>query len=121
MGMKVFAISAVSGKGVKELLYHVNDLLKTVDDAPVVFEPEIQLEFEGDRSLPYTVEMAKMCIRDRLCSSVPHNEVLRVCPSADHQSWRVMIIGGAFHAVSYTHLDVYKRQILYRRRGNRLF
>ena len=59
MGMKVFAISAVSGKGVKELLYHVNDLLKTVDDAPVVFEPEIQLEFEGDRSLPYTVEKSE--------------------------------------------------------------
>lgn len=33
-GIKVFPISAVSRKGVKELLYHINDLLKTVDDAP---------------------------------------------------------------------------------------
>ncbi len=56
MGMKVFPISAVSGKGVKELLFYVNDLLKTVDDAPVVFEPEFEPEFQGDRSLPYTVE-----------------------------------------------------------------
>ena len=58
-GMKVFAISAVSGKGVKELLYHVSGLLKTVDDSPVIFEPEIQLEFEGDRNLPYTVEKSE--------------------------------------------------------------
>ncbi len=58
-GMKVFPISAVSGKGVKELLYHVNDLLKTVDTAPVIFEPEFELEFQGDRNLPYTVEKAE--------------------------------------------------------------
>ena len=59
LGMKVFALSAVSGKGVKELLYHVNELLKTVDDAPIVFEPEFELEFQDDRSLPYTVEKAE--------------------------------------------------------------
>ena len=57
--MKVFALSAVSGKGVKELLYHVNELLKTVDDAPIIFEPEFELEFQDDRSLPYTVEKAE--------------------------------------------------------------
>ena len=39
-GIKVFPISAVSGEGVKELLYYVNDLLKTLDDAPIVFEQE---------------------------------------------------------------------------------
>ena len=47
------------GKGVKELLYHVNELLKTVDDAPIIFEPEFELEFQDDRSLPYTVEKAE--------------------------------------------------------------
>lgn len=55
-GIRVFSISAVTGKGVKELLYYVNDLLKTVDTAPVVFEREFELRFQGDRSLPYTVE-----------------------------------------------------------------
>ncbi len=55
-GIKVFSISAVSGKGVKELLFYVNELLKTVDDTPVVFEREFELEFQGDRALPYTVE-----------------------------------------------------------------
>lgn len=54
-GIKVFAISAVSGKGVKELLYHVNDLLKTVDRTPVIFEKEFEYvpQFEN---LSYTVE-----------------------------------------------------------------
>lgn len=54
-GIKVFAISAVSGKGVKELLYHVNELLKTVDRTPVIFEKEFEYvpQFEN---LSYTVE-----------------------------------------------------------------
>lgn len=55
-GIKVFPISAVSGKGVKELLFYVNELLKTVDDTPVVFEREFELEYQGDRALSYTVE-----------------------------------------------------------------
>lgn len=54
-GIKVFAISAVSGKGVKELLYHVNDLLKTVDRTPIVFEREFEYAFRNE-NLPYTVE-----------------------------------------------------------------
>ena len=37
-GIKVFAISAVSGKGVKELLYYVKGLLDTIEKEPVVFE-----------------------------------------------------------------------------------
>ena len=39
-GMKVFAISAVSGKGLKELLYYVKGLLDTIDKEPVIFEQE---------------------------------------------------------------------------------
>lgn len=55
-GMKVFPISAVSGKGVKELLYHVNDMLQKLDDKAVIFEQEYFPEdmlFEGDE--PFTV------------------------------------------------------------------
>ena len=55
-GIKVFPISAVSGKGVKELLYAVHELLQTVDLEPVIFEKEFQIEYAGDRNLPYTVE-----------------------------------------------------------------
>ena len=54
-GIKVFPISAVTGKGVKELLYHVNELLKTVDRKPVVFEKEFEYQFQAE-NLPYKVE-----------------------------------------------------------------
>ncbi|MEG0806156.1 MAG: GTPase ObgE [Lachnospiraceae bacterium] len=39
-GIKVYPISAVSGQGVRELLFHVNYLLSTVDKEPVIFEQE---------------------------------------------------------------------------------
>ena len=54
-GIQVFAISAVTGQGVKELLYHVNDLLKTGDRKPVIFEKEFEYQYQGE-NLPYTVE-----------------------------------------------------------------
>ena len=39
-GIRVFPISAVSGKGVKELLYAVAGMLSEIDEKPVVFERE---------------------------------------------------------------------------------
>lgn len=54
-GIRVFAISAVSGQGVNELLYHVSNLLKTVDRTPVIFEKEFEYVYQGE-NLPYTVE-----------------------------------------------------------------
>ena len=54
--MDIFPISAVSGKGVKDLLYAVSELLKHAKQETVVFEPEFEPQFEGDRNLPYTVE-----------------------------------------------------------------
>lgn len=55
-GIHVFPISAVSGAGLKELLYHVNDLLKEADPDPVVFEKEFFPEFMQNAELPYSVE-----------------------------------------------------------------
>lgn len=55
-GIPVYPISAVSGKGVRELLYAVYDQLQKVDLKPVIFEKEFEIEYAGDRSLPYTVE-----------------------------------------------------------------
>lgn len=56
-GMKVFPISAVSGQGLKELMYYIKSILDTMDDKPVVFEQEF---FPEDmfiqENLPYTVE-----------------------------------------------------------------
>ncbi|MDD2971961.1 MAG: GTPase ObgE [Lachnospiraceae bacterium] len=55
-GIKVFAISAVSGKGLKELLYYISDQLEALHEAPTVFEQEFFPEFEGTSDEPYTVE-----------------------------------------------------------------
>ncbi len=55
-GILVYPISAVSGQGVKDLLYHVNDLLKTVDRKPVIFEKEFDMSLKAVENLPYTVE-----------------------------------------------------------------
>lgn len=43
-GIKVFPISSVTGQGVKELLYHVSGLLSNMDDTPVTFEKELDLD-----------------------------------------------------------------------------
>lgn len=43
-GMKVFAISAVSGRGVKELLYYVSELLSKCGSKHIVFEKEFSPE-----------------------------------------------------------------------------
>lgn len=56
-GIRVFPISAVSGQGLKELLYYVRELLDTLPEEDIVFEqeffPETALITEN---LPYTVE-----------------------------------------------------------------
>lgn len=43
-GIKVFPISAVSGQGLSELLYYVREMLNTMDDAPVIFEKELDTD-----------------------------------------------------------------------------
>lgn len=56
-GIQVYPISAVSGKGVRELLYAVHDLLKTVNQAPVIFEKEFDISsLYEDMNLTYTIE-----------------------------------------------------------------
>ncbi|MBR6769999.1 MAG: GTPase ObgE [Lachnospiraceae bacterium] len=54
-GIKVFPISAISGKGVRELLYYVNNLLETLDDKPIVFQQEYFPESTSGDNEPYTV------------------------------------------------------------------
>jgi GTP-binding protein len=56
-GVKVFPISAVSGEGLKELLYYVREILDEINEPPTVFEQE----FNPDTDIvtgnePYTVE-----------------------------------------------------------------
>ncbi len=59
-GIKVFPISAVSGEGLQELLYEVNDMLQGIGEETTTFEreyfPERLSELEGE---PYTVSYDK--------------------------------------------------------------
>lgn len=55
-GIKIFPISAVAGTGVKELLYYVMELLKTLDSTPVIFEQEYFPEIEMGAEESYTIE-----------------------------------------------------------------
>ncbi len=54
-GIKVFPISAVSGKGLKELLWYVNDLVKKSEVDVVEFEPEMEIDFPDNPELPFEV------------------------------------------------------------------
>lgn len=59
-GMRVFSISAVSGKGLKELLYYVRELLDALPKEAVVFEQEYDPnEYNPNDNLPYTVEKSE--------------------------------------------------------------
>ncbi len=59
-GMKIFSISAVSGKGLKELLYYVRELLDALPKEAVVFEQEYDPnEYNPNDNLPYTVEKSE--------------------------------------------------------------
>ena len=59
-GIRVFPISAVAGQGLKELLYHVKELLDAAPQEAVIFEPEF---FPSEElvyvNLPYTVEKSE--------------------------------------------------------------
>ena len=56
-GIEVFSISAVSGQGVKELLYHVQELLKTCPEEGTVYEPEFDPALRFFSEEPFTVEV----------------------------------------------------------------
>ncbi len=54
-GVLVYPISAVTGKGVRELLYAVWDLLQTIEDEPVIFEQEYFPETAVFKEEPHSV------------------------------------------------------------------
>lgn len=58
-GYKIFPISAVSGKGVNELLWYVNDLVKQSPREIIEFEPEIDLSMQDDSELPFEVKKSE--------------------------------------------------------------
>lgn len=59
-GIPVYPISAVTGKGVKELLYAAWRLLQTVGTQPTVFAREFDVNLlSAGSNLPYTIERDK--------------------------------------------------------------
>ena len=54
-GYKVYPISAISGEGIKPLLYEVLHILETTDREAVVFESEYEIKRTDDNNDPYTV------------------------------------------------------------------
>lgn len=54
--IKVFPISAVSGKGVKELLYAVGKMLEECEEEPIIFEAEYDPALHKFDDDPYTIE-----------------------------------------------------------------
>ena len=56
MGYQIFPISAVSGEGIRELLYHVRHMLDEINEAPTIFEQEYDPEVLAIGDDPYTVE-----------------------------------------------------------------
>ncbi len=55
-GIPVYPISAISGKGIRQLLYCVREMLDKLPEEPVVFEQEFDPEFMlGNSKEPYTV------------------------------------------------------------------
>lgn len=55
-GIPVYAISAISGQGLRDLLYDINNRLEQMDSRPVVFEQEFFPESHFDiGSEPFTV------------------------------------------------------------------
>ena len=59
MGMQVYPISAVTGEGVRELLYHVKEMLDKIPENQVVFEKEYLVKEPDFANEPYTVEKSE--------------------------------------------------------------
>lgn len=59
MGYQIFPISAVSGEGIREILYHVRHMLDEINEEPTVFEQEYDPEILAVGDDPYTVEYDK--------------------------------------------------------------
>lgn len=55
-GIRVFPLSCITRKGIRELLFYVKELLSGIDSSPVVFEPELVIERNAEGEAPFTVE-----------------------------------------------------------------
>lgn len=59
MGIQVYPISAVTGEGVRELLYHVKEMLDKIPESQIVFEKEYLIKEPDFANEPFTVEKSE--------------------------------------------------------------
>lgn len=59
MGIQVYPVSAVTGEGVRELLYHVKEMLDKIPENQVVFEREYMVKEPDFANEPFTVEKSE--------------------------------------------------------------
>lgn len=59
MGIQVYPISAATGEGVRELLYHVKEMLDKIPENQVVFEREYMVKEPDFANEPFTVEKSE--------------------------------------------------------------
>ena len=58
-GIPVFPISAVTGEGVRELLYRVRQMLDETPQEPIVYEREYEVKLPDFSNEPYTVSISE--------------------------------------------------------------
>ena len=54
--LPLYPISGVTGEGIRALTYGILEILRGMEREITVFEPEMEISYDSDRNLPYTVE-----------------------------------------------------------------
>lgn len=52
----LYPISGVTGEGIRALTYGILEILRGMEREITVFEPEMEISYDSDRNLPYTIE-----------------------------------------------------------------
>lgn len=52
----LYPISGVTGEGIRALTYGILEILRGMKREITVFEPEMEISYDSDRNLPYTIE-----------------------------------------------------------------
>lgn len=54
--LPLYPISGVTGEGIRALTYGILEILRDMEREITVFEPEMEISYDSDRNLPYTIE-----------------------------------------------------------------
>lgn len=54
--LPLYPISGVTGEGIRALTYGILEILRGMEREITVFEPEMEISYDSNRNLPYTIE-----------------------------------------------------------------